>query len=394
MVEISVIIPAYNAIDYLDEALDSIINQSFEDLEIICVDDGSTDTTLERLEYYASKDSRVQVYTQENQGPGGASNTGLSKAKGKYVYFMDADDILELNALEELYNIMEEKELDFVIFKAINYDQDTDKYFEDSYFTMPRLHEVVGDDVFDWRDIGNTIFDICVTPWSKLYRHDLIKKSGAQFPLELIYHDNIFFWEIMFNSSRICFYDKILYTRRVHSSSLVHSHNEKSVHTIKTNNLIFKTFMDYGHFEDFKEFLYNRKVRLINTRYNLIMDEFKEFFFIEMKKDFEKIIGHEKYDDFYSTLYAKNRSLFNNVIESNNHFEYDLRNEFYDLKTNNENLNKELKSLKKKNRELNKDNKKLKKEIKKLNDFNKSLLSSKSWKLTKPLRAVMNFFRK
>ena len=62
MVEISVIIPAYNAIDYLDEAIESIINQSFEDLEIICVDDGSTDTTLERLEYYASKDSRIQVY--------------------------------------------------------------------------------------------------------------------------------------------------------------------------------------------------------------------------------------------------------------------------------------------------------------------------------------------
>ena len=394
MVEISVIIPAYNAIDYLDEALDSIINQSFKDLEIICVDDGSTDTTLERLEYYASKDSRVQVYTQENQGPGGASNTGLSKANGKYVYFMDADDILDLNALEELYNIMGEKELDFVIFKAINYDQDTDKYFEDSYFTMPKLHEVVGDDVFDWRDIGNTIFDICVTPWSKLYRHDLVKRSGAQFPLELIYHDNIFFWEIMFNSSRIYFYDKILYTRRVHSSSLVNSHNEKSVHTIKTNNLIFKTFMDYGHFEDFKEFLYNRKVRLINTRYNLIMDEFKEFFFTEMKKDFEKIIGHEKYDEFYSTLYAKNKSLFNNVIESNNHLEYDLSNELYDLKMNNENLNNELKSLKKKNKKLKKDNNKLKKEIKKLNKLNESLLSSNSWKLTKPLRSFMNFFRK
>ena len=84
MVEISVIIPAYNAIDYMDESLDSIINQSFKDLEIICVDDGSTDNTLERLEYYASKDSRIQVYTQENQGPGGATNTGLSKAKGKY----------------------------------------------------------------------------------------------------------------------------------------------------------------------------------------------------------------------------------------------------------------------------------------------------------------------
>ena len=302
MVEISVIIPAYNAIDYMDESLDSIINQSFKDLEIICVDDGSTDNTLERLEYYASKDSRIQVYTQENQGPGGATNTGLSKAKGKYIYFMDADDILELNALEELYDIIEEKNVDFVIFKAINYDQDTGEYFENRYYTMPILHECVGDSIFNWRDIGETIFSICVTPWSKLYKHDVIKKSGAKFPLHLIYHDNLFFWDILFNSDRIYFHDKFLYRRRVHSSSLVNSHNEKSVQTIKTSNLITQKFIDYGYFEDFKAKLYNRKVYLCDCRYRLIRDEFKDFFFIEMKKDFEKILPHEKYDDFYSNL--------------------------------------------------------------------------------------------
>ena len=408
MVEISVIIPAYNAIDYLDEAIESIINQSFKDLEIICVDDGSTDNTLERLEYYASKDSRIQVYTQENQGPGGATNTGLSKAKGKYIYFMDADDILDLNALEELHSIIEEKDLDFVILKAICYDQDTDEYYEQDYFTMPILHECVGDSVFDWRDIGNVIFKISVTPWSKLYKHELIKKSGAKFPLNLIYHDNIFFWEILFNSNRIYYYDKILYTRRVHSSSLVHSHNEKTVDTIKTNNLIFQTFMDFGHFEEFKEFLYNRKVSLVNFRYDLIRVEFKEYFFIEMKKDFEKIIGHEKYDDFYSNLRPKNKKYFDNVINSNSHIEYDLSNELFRLETKNKKLNKEVKSLKNKNKKLNndvkslkdknrkfsKENKDLNKKVNKLNKSNESLLSSKSWKITRPFRAFMNFLRK
>ena len=394
MVEISVIIPAYNAIDYLDEALDSIVNQSFKDLEIICVDDGSTDNTLERLEYYASKDSRIQVYTQENQGPGGATNTGLSKAKGKYIYFMDADDILDLNALEELYDIIEEKDLDFVILKAINYNQDTDKYFEDTYFTMPKLHECVGDSVFNWRDIGDVIFNICVTPWSKLYKHEIIKKSGAQFPLNLIYHDNIFFWEILFSSNRIYYYDKFLYKRRVHSSSLVNSHNEKSIQTIKANNLVTQTFIDNGYFEDFKVELYNRKIRIVYYSYRLIMDEFKENLFTEMKKDFEKIIGHEKYDDFYSNLNSRNKRLFNNVINSNNHMEFDLRNELYDLKTNNKKLKKQVNSLKKKNNKLTKQNKDLNKKVKKLTKFNESIMSSKSWKITKPFRAFMNFLRK
>ena len=394
MVEISVIIPAYNAIDYLDEALDSIINQSFEDLEIICVDDGSTDTTLERLEYYASKDSRVQVYTQENQGPGGATNTGLSKAKGKYVYFMDADDILDLNALEELYNIMEEKELDFVIFKAISYDDLSGKYFENKYHTMPQLHECVRDSIFDWRDIGNTIFNISVTPWSKLYRHELIKKSGAKFPSRLIYQDNVFFWEILFNSNRIYFHDEFLYTRRVHSSSIVHSHNKKSVDIMKISDLVIQVFLDYGHFEDFKGILYNKMVNLPNYRYRLIKEEFKEYFFIEMAKHFEKIIGHNEYDDFYSNLSSKNKSFFNNAISSNNHIEYDLKNELFDLKNKNKKLKKQLNSLKKKNNKLNKQNNDLNKEINYLNKFNESLLFSKSWKITKPFRAFMNFFRK
>lgn len=408
MVEISVVMPAYNAIEFLDEAINSIINQSFKDLEIICVDDGSTDNTLEVLQGYASKDDRIQVYHQENQGAGGATNTGISKAKGKYIYLMDADDILDLHALEELYNIMEEKDLDFVIFKAISYDEDTKSYYEHDYYTMSLLHEVVGDSVFHWRDIGNRIFHISVTPWCKLYRHDLIKRSGAKFPLHLIYHDNIFFYEILFNSNRLYFYDKFLYTRRVHSSSLVNSHNEKNVHSIETNNLIIKTFMDYGYFEDYKYMLYNRKIHLVNFRYQLVKDEFKEYYFTETKKDYVKIIGHEKYEDFYSSLIEVNRALFDNVINSDTHVEYDLRNEISQLKrdkvdleknkknleSTNTNLQNEINSLKKKNKKLNNKNKKLNKKINDLNKFNESLLSSNSWKLTKSFRTVGNFLRK
>ena len=387
MVEISVIIPAYNAIDYLDEAINSIINQSFRDLEIICVDDGSTDNTLEVLQSYASKDNRIQVYHQENQGPGGAINTGLSKAKGKYIYVMDADDILDLNALDDLYNIMEEKDLDFVIFKAINYDEGTGKYYEHDYFTMPKLQKCVGDSVFDWRDIGDNIFYICVTSWSKLYKHELIKENNIQMPSNVIYEDNIFFWQILFNSSKIYFYDKFLYTRRVHSSFIIHSRNERSVDTIKITDLIIQTFIDYGYFEEFKDFLYNRKVSAVHSRYKLINEEFKEFFFTEMKKDFEKIRGHEKYDEFYSNLYTCNKTIFNNVIESETHVEYDLREELSNLNSEYNDLKMEVNSLKKKN-------KKLDEKVMDLNKFNKSLLSSKSWKFTKPFRSFKNFLRK
>ena len=387
MVEISVIIPAYNAVDYLDEAISSIINQSFRDLEIICVDDGSTDNTLEILQSYASKDDRIQVYHQENQGVGGAINTGISKANGKYISVVDADDVLDLNALEELYNIMEEKDLDFVILKAINYDENTGEYYEDPYFTMPVLHECVGDSVFDWRDIGNKIFNICVTTWSKFYKKELIKENNIKMPLNLIYEDNIFFWQILFNSSKIYFYDKFLYTRRVHSSSIVHSHNEKSMDTLKITDLVTQTFIDYGYFEDYKEILYNKKVSVVHYRYDLIKEEFKELLFTEMKKYFEKIRDSEEYGEFYSYLYSSNKFIFDNVLESDSYVEYDLRKELHNLKSDYHDLESEVNSLEKKNKELDE-------KVKDLTKINNRLLSSKSWKITKPFRAFMNFIRK
>lgn len=394
MVEISVVIPAYNAVDYLDEGISSIVNQSFKDLEIICVDDGSTDNTLEVLQSYASKDDRIQVYHQENQGPDGATDTGISKATGKYIYLMDADDILDLNALEELYDIMEEKDLDFVIFKAISYYQDTGEYIEEIYYTMPKLHECVGDSVFYWKDIGDTIFNICVTPWSKLYRRDLIEKSRKEYDYGLIFHANIQFFKMLFNSKRAYFHDKFLITHRIHSSSIAHANNERNVDIIPTFNLIVEAFMEYGHFEEFKENLYNLKVNGCNYRYERIKDEFKELFFVEMKNDFEKVIGHERYDEFYSSLYPLSKSLFDNVIDSSNHMEYDLRNEIYGLGNENKKLKNDVNSLNKKVKNLKKKNKGLKKKNKRLSKFKKSVLSSKSWKITKPFRAFMNFVKK
>ena len=380
MAEISIVIPVYNAIDYLDKSINSVINQSFNDLEIIFIDDGSTDTTLERLNEYAKNDERIKVFSQENQGPGGATNTGLSKATGKYIYLMDADDIIELNALEELHNIAEETDVDMVIFPAIDYDEDTGTYTKDEYCAMPELSELVGNTVFKWRDIGSDIFKISVTPWSKLYKHDLIKKSGARFPLNLIYHDNPFFWEVLFNTENIYFYNKFLYTRRIHSSSCTNSHDERNIDSIKINNLVIKIFIKYGHFEEFKYDLYNTKIHLVNRRYNEIQDEFKELFFCEMKKDYLKIIDHDKYDDFYSQLYPTNRYLFNNVINSENHVEYDLKNKASRLKMDIDELSKEKSELTKKTDALKKENRNLTK-------LNKDILSSRSWKVTKPLRS-------
>ena len=124
MVEISVVIPVYNVEDYLEECLDSIVNQTFTDLEIICVNDGSKDNSLEILNEYAKKDDRIIVIDQENGGHAVATNVGMEYATGKYLFLMDSDDSLKLDALELTYNAAEEKNVDFVLFQAINYDDE------------------------------------------------------------------------------------------------------------------------------------------------------------------------------------------------------------------------------------------------------------------------------
>ena len=133
MVKVSVIMPVYNAEDYLRESMESILSQTMTDLELICVDDGSQDNSLYILNEMALKDTRIKVVSQTNQGAGAARNNAMIKACGEYVYFMDADDSLELNALAELYRLSKDNDLDFAIFKAINYAEDTGEYFETDY---------------------------------------------------------------------------------------------------------------------------------------------------------------------------------------------------------------------------------------------------------------------
>ena len=102
--KISVIVPVYNVEEFLKTCLDSVCNQTFEDIEIICINDGSTDSSPDILQAYSKKDSRIKVYNQENKGLGFVRNIGMEYASGDYVYFIDSDDHIALNTLELAYD--------------------------------------------------------------------------------------------------------------------------------------------------------------------------------------------------------------------------------------------------------------------------------------------------
>lgn len=118
---VSVVVPVYNVEQYLEECLDSLLNQTLENIEMICVNDGSTDHSLHILEKYAARDDRIKVITQANRGLSGARNTGAKLARGEYIYFIDSDDYIDPDALEYLYHEAHTNNLDILYFDGMSF---------------------------------------------------------------------------------------------------------------------------------------------------------------------------------------------------------------------------------------------------------------------------------
>ena len=344
MVKVSVIMPVYNAEDFLAESIDCILNQTLDDLELICVDDGSADSSLEMLNDYAEKDSRVKVFHQENRGGGAARNVAIEHAVGEYIYCMDADDMIELDALEILYDLSAEKDLDMVIFQAINYDDKLDKYYHNVYYDMEELADFVGNEVFGFDDLDDYIFKISVTPWCKFYRTKFVKDADAKFAEGLIFHDNIFYWDLIFKAKRMYFLRKFLYIRRRHIASSTGAGDKRYISTITINNMIIQRFIDNNQFDRYKQHLYNRKISLIYRRYGEVQDQYKPDFYDAMKEDFSKLLDASVYDEFMELAYDHNIKRFNDVVKSRDFKDFEKR---YNRKGNSKNK-KSLKSKVKK----------------------------------------------
>jgi glycosyltransferase involved in cell wall biosynthesis len=127
MPKISIIMPCYNTGEYLHRSLPSCLNQTLQDIEILCVNDGSTDNTAEILQEYASKDSRIKIITQKNQGTLLARKRGIENANGEYCMFLDPDDSYELHACNELYSIIKEQDVDILEFNTIIIEKNNTK---------------------------------------------------------------------------------------------------------------------------------------------------------------------------------------------------------------------------------------------------------------------------
>ena len=226
---VSVIIPVYNVEEYLRQCLDSVREQTLSDIEIICVNDSSTDGSLSILEEYEKKDPRIQVVTQPNGGAGAARNKGLSMASGKYLSFLDSDDFFEPDMLELAYKKAEEDKADFVVFNSDQYYTDR-KRFVDVSWTL-RIKELPPYTPFNHRQMTDNIFKVFVGwAWDKLYNREFVEKNHLLFQEQRTSNDMLFVFSAVAIAKRISIVNKILAHQRRDAKDSLSKTRENSWH--------------------------------------------------------------------------------------------------------------------------------------------------------------------
>ena len=280
--KISVIVPVYNVEKYLSECLDSIVNQTLKDIEIICLNDGSTDNSFSILKEYALKDERIILIDKENDGLGYTRKIGLDNAKGEYILFCDSDDYYcDLTAFEELYNLIEKLKVDVLIFESIKYNE----FRKDlGFYESPadRFNNPPQKEIFSYLDIGlDNMLAFRAYMWKKIYSKKFFDKyNDWYFPKHIIVQDLPLHFQILMRA-KMSYINRNYYVYRTRAGSAQNNKNDIKLCNFcqaykdsyrflkdKFPNVDLSFFVYYGCFKHW--FLDSYQIKSINTVNTLI----------------------------------------------------------------------------------------------------------------------------
>lgn len=317
-IKISVIIPVYNTQKYLKKCLDSVLQQSLQDYEIICINDGSVDCSGEILKEYAANNDRIVLFTQTNQGLSAARNVGIKAARGEYIYFLDSDDYIEPDTLETAYHELETKRLDIVYFDMYAFGEngisqkavdDKNRYYNRSC-TYPAVysgHELL------YALLKN--HDYSCPVGKQVIRRGFLMEQQIQFYQGIVHEDELYTFQTMILAARVAYIERVLHHRRLRPESIM------------TRPLDFQSV--YGYFICVKEafpFLVQRGCNAVQLRQLLILlnglafnarNQYLKLAETE-QSEFEKLSEEEKFlfrlciADYANSIKQRDKVLENN----------------------------------------------------------------------------------
>ncbi len=322
MAKVSIIVPVFNVERYLARCLDSCINQTFEDVEIICVNDGSTDKSADILEAYANLDSRIKIITKENGGLSSARNSALEVAQGEYILFVDSDDYVSSIAVEKLYDKAQSTNSDVIMFDYFWLNSDVTKR---RVLTIEAFMGKYVNSLFDASNLPVDMYKFIPVPaWTKFYKTSLIKDNGITFDEGLIYEDIAFWAKIFVKAEKIIYIQEPLYAYFVgRDDQIMARDDEKLFDIIKIYEIVENAFKTAGMYEKFKPAIDLLMIMDFLKKLSSIKPELRESLFFALK-NLNKDIDYSYYNGENNANFEKifaNKFKLLNEVESFDEFE-------------------------------------------------------------------------
>lgn len=297
-ISVSVVMPIYNAADYLRPALDSVISQTLRDVEIICVDDGSTDHSLAILKEYQKRDPRVRIVTETNAGPAKARNNGLRRARGEYLSFLDADDFFEPTMLEALYRTAKEKDLDIAVCEYDLFENRTARFKR----SIPSEHAdlLAGGRVTSKSDCPDIIFQATEGyVWNKLFRRDFVTEKELSFLESAQIFEDVYFTVTSLSlAERIGKCEGVLVHHRVYQKQVRSRVFRKKYAQVPAVYMAIKEFLIHrGLYLPLSSSFINLSVGICFKVYNLLWIDAKLSFWTLLHDTYAESFGWTELDE-------------------------------------------------------------------------------------------------
>ncbi len=314
MTKVSIIVPFHNVENYITKCLSTLIHQTLEDIEIICINDASSDSSKEKVSAFAANDKRIIILnTNELSGQSYCRNLGLEVASGEYIGFADSDDWVELDMFEKLYNAAKQSNTDITMCGASLYDDKEQTLHTDDYYSLKPL-EKFGTNCFCANDAKDEILNINVVLWNKIYKHEFLNEINAKFAAGYIYEDLLFFFETFLKAQKMNIVrENLYYYRQNRSCSTMQNSDKKVYDRIPMIERTYNVLKQADFFAEKKIDIVCWIIDDIFHRYTVLEDKYYEDYYNSMKGFFSRIELNDEEMEKLKVSYCCDE--FKNILE-------------------------------------------------------------------------------